>query len=790
MGRIGVYIYKKGKGAGILDTIGNSIPRKESWDKVAGTLRFVRDRKEPGLLHAWVLNSPLASASIAAIDLSAALRVPGVRAIVTGRDEPRLTGPIIADRPMLAIDRVRYFGEAVAIVVADRPYQAKRAAERIQIRYEKLPVVHSPTEAFAPGAPLLHERLGEYTRIGEVHPVPGTNIANHVKIRKGNAAAGFAESEIVVEETYAFNTSDHAAMEQRCAQAEVSPDGQVVIHTCSQGPFVVKELVSRYFGIEAGKVVVHVPPVGGAFGGKGSVQLEYLAVLASRAVGGRPVRVANTRGQDIVMSPCHIGLEAKVKLGCKRDGTITAAQITYWFDGGAYSDMACIIAKAAACDSSGPYRIPHLHVDSYCMYTNHPYSTAFRGYGHPELTFVLERTMDMMAKRLGMDPLEFRFRNAIGPGDTSPTQEPLSASEVGNIRECIRRLRQELRQRAAEPAASPPLVRTVGVGCFWKTASSPPDASAGAVVTFNPDGSLNLNVGAVEIGQGSKTTLAMIAAERLRIPVDQVHVTMDVITKYDPHHWKTVASSTTFLVGRAVLEAVDDAIRQLRELAAEVLRVPPEDLEVAQGRVFRRGDPQTAIPVKDLGLGYKYPNGNAIGGPVIGRGNYIMPRLSHLDPETGKGRPGPWWTVGAQAVEVEFDPRDCSYRLIRAYSVIDAGRVLNPQAARGQVMGGVTMGLSFAGRETFQYDNEGIVLDPNWRTYKILPFGEQPDHWIDFVETPLLDGPYGARGIGEMGLIGIPGALANALSLAAGTELNFLPLWPEAIWRARGGSGA
>jgi CO/xanthine dehydrogenase Mo-binding subunit len=346
------------------------------------------------------------------------------------------------------------------------------------------------------------------------------------------------------------------------------------------------------------------------------------------------------------------------------------------------------------------------------MYTNHPYSTAFRGYGHPELTFVMERTMDQMANKLGLDPLELRLRNAIGPGDTSPTQEPLTESNVGNVGECIRRLREALSANMSSSAGLPAYkTRAIGVGCFWKTASSPPDASAGAIVTFNRDGSLNLNIGAVDMGQGSKTTLAMIAAERMAMDVKDIHVTMEVNTKYDPHHWKTVASSTTFLVGRATLEAVEDAIRQLQELAAQVLRVLPEDMEVAAGRVFLRDDPRIGIAIKELGLGYKYPNGNAIGGPIIGRGNYIMPRLSHLDPETGKGRPGPWWTVGAQAVEVEFDTRDCSYRLLKAFTVMDVGHVLNPQAARGQVMGGANMGLSFASRETFQYNDEGVVLN-------------------------------------------------------------------------------
>lgn len=281
--------------------------------------------------------------------------------------------------------------------------------------------------------------------------------------------------------------------------------------------------------------------------------------------------------------------------------------------------------------------------------------------------------------------------------------------------------------------------------------------------------------------------MAQLVAERLHESIDRVHVSLDVNTRKDPEHWKTVASSSVMLSGRAVLQAADDAIRQIKEIGAVALRAAPDDLAVARGRVFLRSNPAIGMPLEKVVHGYRFPNGNAIGGHVVGHGHYLMHRVTRLEHETGQGKPGPEWTVGAEAIEVELDLRDCTYRLVRAAAVIDAGRVLHPHLATGQVMGGMHMGLSFGSREHFVYSERGVVLNPQFRSYKLLHYGEHPEYLVDFVERPYLEGPLGARGVGEYGLIGMPAALANALSVAAGVELYRLPLLPEQIWRARGG---
>ncbi|MEH7118194.1 xanthine dehydrogenase family protein molybdopterin-binding subunit [Neobacillus vireti] len=772
-----------------MEVIGKSIIRKDALEKVTGRAKYTNDYKLNRTLSGKMVISPYGHAKIVSINTLEAREVPGVRAILAGQTFP-LTGEAIRDRPPIAVDRVRYHGEPVALVVADTPAQAKKAADLIRVQYELLPVVNSPTQSFNEGAPLVHPELGNYDKDVDSRPVPGTNIATLIKIRKGNMEAGWAASEFVVEESFSFAPSDHAAMETRCATAEIKPDGTIIIMTSSQAPFMVKRLIAQYFDEDMGKIIVHTPLVGGAYGGKAAVQLELLAYLASKAVGGRPVKILNDREQDIITSPCHIGLDATIKLGSDRNGKITAIEIQFLWDGGAYSDKAIDVTRAGAVDCTGPYNIENVWCNSYCMYTNHPYASPFRGFSHSELSFCIERTMDLLAQRLNMDPLKLRYINAIMPGHTTPTRVKLNKSNVGNLQKCIEKVRTLMKwDEGAIEEINERFVRVKGVSCSWKTSTIDPNAPSGAIITFNRDGSLNLMSGVIEIGTGTKTILAQILAERLKMDVDKIHVRMEVDTQTTPEHWKTVASRGTYMGGRAVLEAADDVIRQLKEVAACVLRAPIQDLEVAHSRVFLRDDPSIGLDFKDVGYGYEYPNGNSIGGQIIGKGNIILRHLTHLDPETGEGKPGPEWTVAAYGVEIELDRRDYTYRLLKACTVVDIGRVMNEKAAIGQVMGAMSMGLAFAGRETFYFDELGRVLNPQLRTYRPLRYGEHPEYLVGFVETPQIDGPYGARGVGEHGLMGMPGALGNALSIAVGVSLRNLPLIPELLWKAKEESG-
>ena len=765
-----------------------SLPRKDAPDKTTGRTRYTDDFQLPGMLYAALATSRTAHGRILEIDDAAARAMPGVRGVFRGSDFPVLVGLYMGDKPALAVDRVRYYGEPVVAVVADDERTAQAAAQTIRIRFEELPLIRNAREGIRPDAPILHPEMETYQHIPAILPEPGTNIAHHTRIRKGDAEDALKTAAVTVEVSSGFPPRDHAAMEPRVTIAEIRGDGQVVIRTSTQSPYGVRGIMSRVFSIPPGRITVQVAEIGGGFGGKAGIQLEPLAYLLSRAVGGRPVRVANTREQDMVSSPGGPGLEATVTLGAGKDGILTAAKIEFLFDSGGYADYAVNVSRAAGYASTGPYRIPNVTTDSYCVYTNHPFATAYRGFGHIEMGYAIERGMDALAEKLKMDPVELRRRNAIRGGDTTPSQNVLDGN-TGDLLECINRVANHLQwdrenwEQGARVEVDQHRVRAKGISCYWKAPAIPTFTDAGAIVTFNEDGTVNLVSGAVEMGQGIYTGLAQIVAERLQISPEAVHVVTEVMTDRSTHDWTSAASRTLFMVGRAAIAAVDDAVVQIKRVASAPLRAPEEDLEVAGGRVFVRDDPHIGLDLAEVVLGYVYPDGNAIGGPVIGRGKYIARHLSHIDPQTGAGRPGLEWTLGAIGVEVEVDRRDGSYRVLKSVCSMDVGKVINPALARGQVVGAMAMGVGYTTREAFLFDSGERVLNHRLRDYKLLRFGEEPEYVVDFVETPQGDGPYGARGLGEQGIIGMPGALASAFSRAVGTQLNRLPITPEYLWQ-------
>ncbi len=764
--------------------VGRSYPRPDGPDKVHGRTRYTDDLHPPGVLYAALVTSPHAHADIVSLDTSPAENEPGVLKVVTGADFNILLGLYLGDKAPLARGKVRHFGEPVAAVLADTPYRAEAAARRIRVVYRPLPIVRHPEEAIVVGAPLIHEDMETYAHIPAIQPEPGSNVANRTRIRKGDIETGFASAAVVVEQEFSFPPGDHAAMEPRVSIAEIMADGTVVIRSSTQAPFVVRALMSAFFDIPPGKIVIVTPPVGGGYGGKAGIQLEGLAYLLSKSVGGRPVRVANSREQDLISSPGHIGLQAKVKLGARKDGRLVAMDLLYLFDTGAYADYAVNVSRAGAIACTGPYRVPNVRADSLCVYTNRPFASAYRGFGH-EVIIPVERALDVLADRLGIDPVELRILNAIRPGDTSPTRSVMDPS-TGDLPECIRRAAGMIRwEEGSRIEIEPGRVRAKGISCFWKAPAMPTNAGAGVILTFNGDGSINLSSGILEIGQGTYSGIAQIVADCFRDDPEKVHVNFEINTRLSPHDWATAASRSLFMAGRAALQAAEDAIGQIKRIASAPLRCPEEDLEVGAGRVFLRDDPEHGLPLSDVVLGYQYPDGRSIGGQVIGRGRYISRGLTGLDPETGEGHPALEWTLGAEAVEVEVDLADGSFEVIRAVCAMDVGKVVNPQLARGNVVGAMGMALGFSTTEGFVFDGAGRPLNYQLRDFKTPRFGEQPRYDVSFVETPQRDGPCGARGLGEQGVLGIPGALANAVSRAIGRPVDSLPITPEKVWTTR-----
>ncbi len=765
--------------------IGQSYLRLEGKDKVRGKIKYVNDLNPPGLLHAAFKTSPHAHAKIVSIDIEEAKKAQGVRAVVTGEDLPYVVGLYLGDKYPLARGKVRHYGEAVAAIIADSEAEAKEALDLIKITYEQLTPVLSVDEALKEDSLLVHEELGNYQHIDAIHPEPGTNIANRTRIRKGNISQGFEESDVIIEDEFSFPQGDHVAMETRATIAEIKEDGQIIITSASQAPFVVRSLMSEFFKIPTGKITVITPAVGGGFGGKAGIQLEALAYLLSKAVGGRPVKVVNTREQDLTASPGKIGFKGKVKMGCTKDGEIKSLELLYMFDAGAYSDYSVNISRAAAIACTGPYRVPNVNCDSLCIYTNHPFTNAFRGFGHLELAFAIEKALDIMAEKLSMDPAELRRLNAIKQGDTAPTGS-LMDENTGDLVGCIDKVKEFLNwDEGIYIPVDENRVRAKSLTCLWKAPAMPTNTDAGAIITFNEDGSMNLHCSIVEIGQGTKTGLAQILAEKFKVGIDKVHVTMDINTKVSPHDWATAASRGLLMAGRATIEAADDAIRQIKHTASIALRCPTSDLEVADERVFIKDEPHIGLLLKDVVLGYVYENGNAIQGQVIGAGRYIARRLSGIDKETGEGHPGLEWTLGAEGVEVELDLRDYSFKVLKATCVMDVGQIINPDIARGQIIGAMAMGLSSATGEEFIFNSRGQVTNDDLRSFKIMRYGEEPEYFVDYIETPQGDGPFGARGLGEQAIIGIPAALSNALSRALGVQLKTLPLTPETLWKAK-----
>lgn len=392
-----------------------------------------------------------------------------------------------------------------------------------------------------------------------------------------------------------------------------------------------------------------------------------------------------------------------------------------------------------------------------------------------------------MPKNYGIDELEFRYKNAIKTGDFSPTQVKITDSNAGSVSKCIEKLKPLINWDEGNIIdIGNNKVRAKGLSLLWKTPNPPDNASAGAVITFNSDGSINLNVGVVEMGSAGQSQLAQMLAEKLKMNYSKINVVLDVDTRLNPEYWKTVASMTTFLTGRAVMNAADDVIKQLKEIGAIALQCSSDDVEVGNQKVYLKSNPEFSIGFQDLVFGLKDLEGNRIGKQIIGRGSYILNHISTLAKEDGKSKTGHSWTVGAQAVEIEFDLKEYTYRILKAATVMDVGKVIDPKTSVGLIQGGMSMGLSLASREKYVYNNEAKVENTSLRTYKVLHMGQEPKYLVEFVETPQIDSPYGTRSFSEHGIIGMGAALGNALSLASNVEINTFPITPELIFNLKG----
>ncbi len=773
-----------------LKVVGTGSRRVDTIEKLTGRALYAADLRFPGLLHAKVKRSPHAKAKIVRINTAKAEKLAGVRAVVTGAELDNRVGLYMVDKFILARGVVRHYGEAVAAVAADTLEIAQAAVDLIEVDYEVMKPVLDPVKAFDRKAPLVHPDLGTYDYVQAVFsPQPGTNVCHHQKLRKGDVEKGFAEADWVVEREYTNPSVQHVPMETHAAIGRWLPGDQVTLWTSAQSPFTVRNLFCHTFKLPHRNVRVIIPHVGGGFGGKAGIHLEPLVAYLSKKAGGRPVRLVATREEEFSMLPCRSALTYRIKTGVRKDGRITAQHLTMYWDAGAYADYAVNVTRASGYSAAGPYEVPNAWVDAYTIYTNKPFGTAYRGFGHVEFSWGLERHMDLCARTVKLDPFEFRRRNTLKPGSITLTGEVITAHS-GNVTKCLEEVAKSIgygKLSASERARQKKTGMKIGkaVACLHKAPAMPPFTATMVILRMNEDGSVTANFSLTEIGAGTYTSIAQIIAERLKFPLEKVKISIDCDTDHDPYDWQTVASKGLMLTGNAGILAAEDLLHRAYEVAGQILRAQPCDLDHDAEKIFIRHRTEKSIAFRQIAVGYAYPDGNGIGGPLVGIGRYVAQGLCNLDKETGQGLPALDWTYGAHGLVVEVCPETGAYNILKVASAFDVGRAINTACVRGQAIGGMLQGLGTAMCEGYMYDEEGHLLNPNFTDNKIPTSLDMPEEMESIaVETPQVDGPFGARGVGEHSMIAICGALGNAIQNAVGADLSHMPIRQEDVWRA------
>jgi CO/xanthine dehydrogenase Mo-binding subunit len=663
-------------------TVGKSVKRFDAIDKVTGQGKFTADLTPEGTLYTRVLRSTFAHADIVSVDTRAAEDMPGVWVVVTGDGlKNKRIGECINDQPVMAHTKVRFVGEPVAAVVADTPEIAKKALELIRVEYRPEKPVFDPREAMTPDAPVIHENLHEYECFKTFCPQKGTNIFHHFKVRKGDIDAGFSESDRVFEHEFSFPHISHCQLETHSCIAYWKHDGMLEITASAQSPFLVRSVLAKLFDIPFVKVRVVVPYIGGGFGGKSDCTIEPLTAYIAKAVPGRPVKLVLEREEAFSGSLLGRGCHVIIKTGIKNDGTISARKVDLAFNAGAYGEYCINIIVGGGQNSTGPYYIPNVQIDARAVYTNLPFVGAFRGYGHPEGHWAAERQMNIIADEMGWDPVEFRLKNILGPGKTNAIGQEMKEGN-GDPAECIRKVSESLNLEEWKKTPETEkfdgrFIRGRGLAALMKSPVMATSAPSMCQLRFNEDTSINIQVSATDMGQGSVTALTQITAETLKIPPEMIRVSTTIDTERHPYDWQTVASRTTWMAGNAVIRACNDAIEQMKKTAAEVWELDSIESLQYDGTNVKSTDGR-CLPIKSLVMGYTHPNGKAVRGPVTGMGYFLPPGIVYHDPETGQGNAAAEWTFGCQGFDITIDTLTAEVRINKMVTAMDVGKVINP----------------------------------------------------------------------------------------------------------------
>jgi selenium-dependent xanthine dehydrogenase len=739
--------------------VGKPLPRPDARAKVTGEAIFAADLCMENMLHAKVLRSIHPRARILRIDTSGARSLAGVAAVLTAEDIPgaRTHGTIRADWPALCWDEVRYTGDALALVAAESEAIAEHALSLIDVDYEQLPAVFSPEEALAPGAPLVHD------------DTPG-NLLKHIKVRKGNVQAGFAQADIIVEEEYRTPFIEHAYLEPEAGVAALGRDGRITVYVGSQIPFEDRRQVAEALSVPEEKVRIVQTAVGGAFGGKEDITVQIATALLSRST-GRPVKLVFTREESMRVHPKRHATTIRLKVGATRHGELTAVQAAIWGDAGAYASLSEPVMTRTATHVAGPYQVPNVKVDCRAVYTNNPPAGAMRGFGVPQAIFAIESTIDILAEKLGLQPLELRRRNGLRVGSTTATGQLLRES-VGLL-ETMERVEATVQELGEEAllASGQYKRRGWGYACCLKNVGLGGGLAdtAGAAVDLTDEGGAVVRVGASEVGQGLVGIAAQIAAEVLGVPYEHVRLVVgDTDRTLDGG--ATVASRQTFITGNAVRYAAYKVRDQLASAASEVLDVPPDVLVFAAGRIL-------APEGGGIDLKEAIALAREEGRPLSAEHVYRPPPTTPLG-EAGDDHFA--YGFATQAALVEVDTRSGKVDVLKVIAAHDVGRAINPQAIAGQLEGGVAMGMGFALSEELEV-KEGRVENADLARYRIPRVGQVPEIVPIIVEAQTTEGPFGAKGVGEITSIPTAPAIINAIYSATKSRITELPATTERL---------
>jgi len=756
--------------AAALRVVGRPIPRHDARDKVQAATLYAADWQMPGMLHGAVLRSVYPSALIRRLDTSRAAALPGVAAVLTARDVPNNTlwtdvpgqtsavGALRARIQVLADHVVRFQGEPIALVAAETPEAAQQALEAIEVEYEPQPGVFDPEAALHPGAAQVHEE---------------GNLLARWHVERGDAAAALATADVVVEGTYRCQFIDHAYLEPEAGVAWIDADGVVTIRVATQ---VIEHFrdVADVLGVAHNRVRVIGTYVGGGFGGKEDVTVEvFLGLLASRT--RRPVRMVWSRQESLLARPKRHPFLLRYKTGASRDGTLTAQSVELLADSGAYAFLSALVLMYATVTAAGPYRMPNASIDARVVYTNNPPTSAMRGFGAMQMVLGYESQMDRLARRLEMDPVAIRARNALRKGDRLPVGQELETHVA--VAEAAARAWAALGPRRAPSAPH----RRIGRGLACNIQSYGRIVWlhdwASAWVGFEMDGTVVVRTGVPDVGGGQASSLCQIAAEVLGVEPDgvAVHIGDSALT---PLAGTTTATRQLYMSGNAVLQAAAGLRAQLLPVAAQMLETPADRVTLRDGGAADAAGRRAAWPaiLRECAR---------LGVPRSFLGVYHAPAGDPIDLDRGGGRIFPDYTFGAHAVEVEVDTETGAVTVVRHVACHDVGRAINPQSVEGQIQGGAVMGLGYGLMEEVLLDR-GVNLSTNFAGYLIPTALDVPDVEALLIESGEGKGPYGARGIGEPPIGPPAAAIANAVEDAVGVRITELPITPERVARALG----